>query len=255
MSSAVDKLIGSMPYPILTRIEGVPSYEDIKILNDELTGNAVTITTNLGDGLVGYARLTLTAAVYANISLHAWVPPVNPGIQALIPAGSTSPQITALNRSFDKNFAIYADFIAVGNALKKQLLAAVNDIYLCTLKMPYIGYGNVTVLQLLTHLYSTYAKISPGDLEANDKRMKAAYDPNLPIEFLFKQIEDAVAYADHGQAPISKVQVTNRAINLITNTGLFTDECKEWKRLSADSKTWLAFKVKFAEAHQDWRES
>ena len=74
MSSAVDKLIGSMPYPILTRIEGVPSYEDIKILNDELTGNAVTITTNLGGGLVGYAQLTLTAAVYANISLHAWVP-------------------------------------------------------------------------------------------------------------------------------------------------------------------------------------
>ena len=255
MSFAVDKLIGSMPYPILTKIEGVPSYEDIKILNDELTSNAVTVTTNLGGGLVGYARLTLTEAVYANICPHPWVPPDNPGTQAAIPAGSTGPQITALNRAFDKNFAIYADFIAVGNALKKQLLAAVDDIYLCTLKMPYIGYGNVTVLELLTHLYSTYAKISPGDLEANEKRMKAAYDPNLPIEFLFKQIEDAVAYADHGQAPISQVQVTNRAINLIINTGLFADDCKEWKRLPAESKTWLAFKVKFAEAHQEWRES
>ena len=93
--------------------------------------------------------------------------------------------------------------------------------------MLYIGYGNVTILQLFTHLYSTYAKISPGDLEANEKRMKAAYDPNLPIEFLFKQIEDAVAYADHGQAPISQVQVTNRAVNLIINTGLFADDCKE----------------------------
>ena len=244
-----------MPHPILTRIEGAPTYEAIKILNDELTGNAVTITTNLGGGLVGYARLTLTPAVYATICPHPWIPPVNPGIQAVIPNGSTNSQITSLNRAFDTEFAIYADFIAVGNALKKQLLAAVDDIYLCSLKMPYIGYGNVTVLQLLTHLYVTYAKISPGDLEENEKRMKTAYDPNLPIEYLFKQIEDAVAYADHGQAPISPVQITNRAITLIINTGLFVDDCKEWKRLHARDKTWLAFKVKFAEAHQDWRES
>ena len=55
MSSAVKKLIGSMPHPILTKIEGAPTYEAIKILNDELTGNAVTIITNLGGGLVRYA--------------------------------------------------------------------------------------------------------------------------------------------------------------------------------------------------------
>ena len=255
MSSVVEKLIGGMPYPILTRIEGVPSYEDIKILNDELTGNAVTVTTNLGGGVVGFARLTLTAAIYSTICPHAWVNPPNPGIQASIPDGSTASQISAYNRAFDKAFQLYADFVAVGNALKKQLLAAVDDIYLCSLKMPYIGYGNVTVLELLTHLYSTYAKISPGDLEENERRMKTPYDANFPIELLFKQVEDSVAYADHGQAPISPVQTTNRAYTLIFNTGLFADECKEWKRLPANAKTWVAFKIKFAEAHQEWRES
>ena len=52
---------------------------------------------------------------------------------------------------------------------------------MCSLKMPYIGYGNVTVLQLLIHIYATYAKISPGDLEENEKRMKTTYNPNIPI--------------------------------------------------------------------------
>ena len=255
MSSAVKKLIGSMPYPILTKIEGIPSYEDIKIVNDELTGNAVTVTTNLGGGLVGYARLTLTAAVYATICPLAWVSPVNPGVQAQIPQGATSAQITSINRAFDKDFQLYADFVAVGNALKKQLIAAVDDVYISSLKMPYIGYGNVSVLDLLTHLYSTYAKISPGDLEKNEKRMQTPYDANRPIELLFKQIEDAVAYADHGQAPISTIQTTNRAYTLIFDTGLFADKCKEWKRFPVASKTWLAFKQKFAEAHQEWRES
>ena len=127
-----------MPHPILTRIKGAPTYKAIKILSNELTGNDVTITTDLGGGLVGYDRLTLTPAVYANIYSHPWVPLVNPGIQAVIPAGYTSSQITALNRSFDLEITIYADSISVGNALKKQLLAAVDDIYLYSLKMPIV---------------------------------------------------------------------------------------------------------------------
>ena len=53
--SDIDILIGSMPFLILTKIVGLPDYESIKIVNDELTGNAVVITTNLGCGTVGYA--------------------------------------------------------------------------------------------------------------------------------------------------------------------------------------------------------
>ena len=55
MVSTVDKLINSIPHPVLTKIQGVPTYESIKIFNDKLTGNAVTIATNLGCGTVGYA--------------------------------------------------------------------------------------------------------------------------------------------------------------------------------------------------------
>ena len=38
----------------------MPDYEAIKVLNDELTGNAFGVRTNLGCGTVGYSRLTLT---------------------------------------------------------------------------------------------------------------------------------------------------------------------------------------------------
>ena len=81
------------------------------------------------------------------------------------------------------------------------------------------------------------------------------YDPNLPIEFLFKQIEDATAYADHGGAPLSPVQIVNSASALVFKTGIFADDCKEWQRLAAPARTWIAFKAKFALAHQEWRES
>ena len=231
MASSIEKIIDGMPTPTLTKIIGSPNYEAIKQINDELTANAYSIQTNLGCGTVGYARLTLLPATYATISIAAWIPPPNPGTQAGIPANSTAIQIATINRSFDTASTIYATYRMVGNALKKQLLAAVEDIFICSLKQPYIGYGNVTVLDLLTHLFMTYAQISPGDLALNEARMKKEYDPNLPIERIFQQIEDAVAYADHGNDPISAVTVTNRAYTLVFQTGIFVDDCKEWKRL------------------------
>ena len=233
----------------------MPDYDSVKEMNDELTGNAFTIQTNLGCGTVGYSRLTLTPAVFANISITAFVAPPNPGVQALIPVNSTAIQITAINRAFDTAQSVYQAYVTVGNALKKQLLAAVEDIYICSLKQPYVAYGNVTVLQLLTHLYTTYARISPSDLAKNNLLMIRDYDPNLPIEFLFKQIEDATAYADHGGAPLSPVQIVNSAYALVFKTGIFADDCKEWQRLAAPARTWIAFKAKFALAHQEWRES
>ena len=255
MSTSVDKLIDGMPTPVLTKIVGMPDYDSVKEMNDELTGNAFTIQTNLGCGTVGYSRLTLTPAVFANISITAFIAPPNPGVQALIPVNSTAIQITAINRAFDTAQSVYQAYVTVGNALKKQLLAAVEDIYICSLKQPYVAYGNVTVLQLLTHLYTTYARISPSDLAKNNLLMIRDYDPNLPIEFLFKQIKDATAYADHGGAPLSPVQIVNSAYALVFKTGIFADDCKEWQRLAAPARTWIAFKAKFALAHQEWRES
>ena len=186
MTTSVDKLIDGFTNPVLTRIVGMPDYESIETLNDELTANAYIVQISLGCGTVGYSRLTLTPAVYSTLSIAAWISPPNPGVQAVIPVGSTGIQVTAINRAFDTAQLEYQSYSNVGNALKKQLVAAVEDIFLCSLKQPYVAYGNRTVLELLTHLYDTYARISPTDLEKNDARMKHDWDPNLPIKYLFK---------------------------------------------------------------------
>ena len=45
---------------------------------------------------------------------------------------------------------------------------------------------------MLTHLYAAYAKITKGDLEENDKRMRADYYVNQPMEVLIESIDNAV---------------------------------------------------------------
>ena len=94
----------------------------------------------------------------------------------------------------------------------------------------YLGYANVTTLQLLTHLYNTYAKITDGELEDNKDAMTAPYNVNLPIETLYKRIEESVQYTAAANTPFTKAQAVSTAFHVIQKIGMFLDDCKAWKR-------------------------
>ena len=118
-----------------------------------------------------------------------------------------------------------------------------------------MGYANITTLQMLTHLYTTYANITPTKLIKNNARLKKAYDVNQPIKRLFEKIEDAVEYADAGHNPYTPLQVVTNAFQLVFQTCMFVQDCKDWKRTTPDDKTWGKVKTCFATAHQEWRKS
>ena len=83
---------------------------------------------------------------------------------------------------------------------------------------------------MITHLYLHYTKISPTDLALNDKATKKPYDPNLPIENLFEQINDTVDYTTAGDTPYITSQILSTAYQLVFNTGVFGLDCKEWRK-------------------------
>ena len=53
-----------------------------------------------------------------------------------------------------------------------------SELYYKILKNTHTGYANVTLRQLLDHLVTTYAAIDQFDLEKNQEKMTARYDPN-----------------------------------------------------------------------------
>ena len=67
------------------------------------------------------------------------------------------------------------------------------------------------MLDLMTHLYATYTVISNANWLKNGRRFRKPYSPAVPIKVAWRQIEDAVAYADAGLTPYFRKQVTNNA--------------------------------------------
>ena len=63
------------------------------------------------------------------------------------------------------------------------------------------GYVGVTTFQMLTHLYDNCGITTAVDIENNDEEMHTPYNPALPTESLFHQIEVAVEFAEAGNRP------------------------------------------------------
>ena len=90
MASSVENIVENFPYPTLTPITGVPDFETLSELHTQANSNSSSIQFNLGGGHHGLLVLTLEHAVLNPLTGVLFVPPLNPGSSAIIPAGSTS---------------------------------------------------------------------------------------------------------------------------------------------------------------------
>ena len=113
----------------------------------------------------------------------------------VIAAASTATKIADIYKAYALEIEIYSEFVSAELISVKLTLDSIAELYYKTLKNAHTGYANVTLRQLLDHLVITYAAIDQFDLEKNQEKMTARYDPNAPIETLFEQIADGVAYA------------------------------------------------------------
>ena len=148
----------------------------------------------------------------------------------------TALQTSSICRAHDESQGIFKEYDNTDKALKKVLISAVVDIFLHAIRYRYLGYANITTRQMLTHMYTTYAKITPADLIKKDARLKIAYDVNQPIERLFEKFEDAIEYSDGGHNPYTPLQVVTNAFQLVFQTGMFVQDCKDWERTKPDEK-------------------
>ena len=251
---STDSTKDAFPYPTIHKVPGRPNYDTIAAVHTKLKANAASVHSTLGGGAHGLLGLALQPGTYTVLTGQMFIPPQNPGPSANIPAGLTGPQISERVREHEAQLKIWKQYNQVEQALKQQLISVFDDIYLTSISNRHTGFASLSLLQMLQFLYDTYGDITPSELEDNDDRMRLPYDPTQPMETLYNQIEQAVDIAEAGQQPYTNKQVLTRAYNLILQTGLFTDPCREWRHKLPADKTWNNFKIHFAKAHKELRQ-
>ena len=117
----------------------------------------------------------MTAEEYTEQTGFAFLPPHNPGNY---PKSMGSAQEQALGtENFRQNQALFQKYTAVDGALKKHIVTAVEPVFLSPLVDQLTGFGQVTALTMLQHIFSIYVAINDIDLEDNSVKMIGPYDP------------------------------------------------------------------------------
>jgi hypothetical protein len=135
--------------------------------------------------------------------------------------------------------------------LKNKIVGVFEPMYLEILNDNMVGHANISERDMLDHLFETYGNITAVDLEINFEHMRRAWDPQQPVESLFKQIQDCADYSEAGGVPIGPSHQINVGYAKIFATGKFMSACRRWNEKPAAEKTWTHFKSHFTAApHQ-----
>lgn len=248
---SVEAIISGFPNPSLPKIEGLPTYECLKEIRTLLKENATSIPCTLGGGDNGYLGMVVNAAVYTTIVPHdPFTIPAQPTTIPIIPPNATAAATGQLVREHSEQLRIWSEYTNVHNAMKKQLQQAVPSTYLRAIRNIHAGFSNISLREMLAHLLTSYGRITPYDLQTNDKHFHEPWDPSSPFETCIDKVETAIEYAADGNSPYTGLQIVNNAYNLVSQTGLYFEDCKAWDRRDPADQTWDNFKTHFLLAQQ-----
>jgi hypothetical protein len=203
--------------------------------------------------------LIISDASYAMISPTTeavptlWINPQAPG-RAPATTDGTSAQISAARHIWEEDVQTYNTRTSVQQALKKQIISVFEPMYLDILNDNMVGYANVSARYMLDHLFETYGNITAVDLEINFEHMRRAWDPQQPVESLFKQILDCADYSEEGGVLIGHPKQIKVGYAKIFATGHFMSACRRWNEKHTIEKTWTQFKSHFAAAHRQHKQ-
>ena len=83
----------------------------------------------------------------------------------------------------------------------------------------------------------------------------ADWNPHTPIETLYEQLIDGQQFALRRGETIHDSQLVRKGYEIIGKTGLFNEDCKEWRKKSGEEQTFENFKHFFTADDDDRRKN
>jgi hypothetical protein len=213
----------AFPHGELTKVIGLLTNASLQVLKSQLCNNAASVLSRRGGGSHGHLGIVMDAVKYMAVSNNIpWADPVRPGELPVHGTDSTAILREQSNRQYDADFAAYELYSKVSNALKHQILLAVEHTFLQVLAHLRLGFMTVTPLVMIWHLDETYGRLTPGEIEANRLDLSTPWNPDRPIEDLCASIDTICCIADDGKAPITEVTTISLLLDMFETSGLFS---------------------------------
>ena len=141
-------------------------------------------------------------------------------------------------------------------ALISQIVSAINAELLIALRNLATNEIPGPVHLVLDYLKDAYGKVTPQLLGEKETLLRAIkYTLSSPIDTIFTEVEDLAGYAKINGDTMTQQQTIAKAYIILNKCGILKEDIKTWNRLQAAHKTWIAFKIHFRRAHNEYCET
>jgi len=268
-------------YKVLDKIHGQPTVDTLLTLFRQLKRNAQCVTCALGGGQLGYLGLILPSAAYDQIpNANPFVRPTNPGPFRLVvdstnpaPAKRTRAQtvdtasetedpavtftaadIAQQKATHDEALRLFLECQAVEQALRVQIIEAVDAIYLDALRNSDTDMIHEPLPSIMDHLMSNYGQVTLEDMHDKEQDViSMTYDPNTPVDTVFSAVDRFRDLCILTQQPKSDSQLTNIAYIIFNKPRFFMDSLKAWNKQTTN-KTYADFKTHLRKEYNELRQ-
>jgi hypothetical protein len=232
----VEAITASFPHSV-PRIQGRPSFTTLLALKISLGKNAGTMDSRLGGGQHGHLGLVYSPEEYDR---HA---PGTPFISPAPPAPLELPSNAERERRHDEAIRNWQYCNNVHKALRNLLTAAIEPNFLSALDNQALGFTQISVERILRYLFATFGKIRPLDLDANEARMKTAWNPSESFVNIITQLEHGRDFAATAGYDITDPVLLRYAHVIVTKTGMYFPTLDLWDARPPELlSTWEEFK-------------
>lgn len=241
----------TFPHATLTPVSGKPTSTSIKLLTKELFTNARAIPSTRGGGAHGHLGLALDAVAYLALTGQAFDLPAHPGPSPVHREGATRDVIAETIRLFNAVLTELTVANSVKQELKKQIIEAVDHLYLADLEDDTFGFADVSIPTMLDHLATTYGTLTRIELERNRASIATAWNLDDPIETLWSNLKEIRRISIAGNDELTDRTIIELTIAMFEKTGVFTFACDTWNRRAANHQTFANFVIHFNDENKD----
>ena len=267
-------------YHILTKIHGQPMVDNLLTIFCQLKRNAQCVTCTLGGGQLGYLGLILSPEAYAQIpNSQTFIRPTHTGPFRLV-VDSTNPTakrtrsqtatterksdksnitfthagITQQKVSYEESLHLYLECQAVEQALRVQLIEAIDSIYLDVLRNSDTNVIHEPLPNIMEHLMKNYGQVTLEDMHDKEQELISMhYDPNTPVDSVFSAVDKFCDLCILTDQPKMDSQLTNIAYIIFNKPRFFMEALKTWNREDNSVKTYAAFKLHIRKEYNELR--
>ena len=136
----------------------------------------------------------------------------------------------------------------IKTALNNFLYATIKPTYWASIRNAVLGLTRLLILVIFHWLFHMYSCKYPLEIADNELKIMQPWDFNMPFAMLVERFHECQQFTTNGNNPFTKLQLINKMLHLIIQTGAFSYIGHKWNNLNNVNKTFLNIITHFTNA-------